>query len=227
MFNDTKYTKWYRSIIYNRRVNTYSGYTEKHHIIPESLGGSNDDDNLVRLTAREHFICHLLLTKMLEGEAKAKMVFAAHNMLHWRKSNAPKIGSRTYQSLKEAFSKAQKGKLVSEETRQKISGAGNGMYGKTHSKEAKQKISESSSRRRHTQTTKEHMSLIRQGAQTQEWIVLTPEKLEIHVSNLKLFCKENNIKYHTLYSSLGKSEISRGAGKGYKLMRSPNISLAY
>ena len=114
-----------------------------------------------------------------------------------------------------------------EETRQKISGAGNGMYGKTHSKEAKQKISESSSRRRHTQTTKEHMSLIRQGAQTQEWIVLTPEKLEIHVSNLKLFCKENNIKYHTLYSSLGKSEISRGAGKGYKLMRSPNISLAY
>ena len=33
------------------------GYYEKHHIQPKSLGGSNKKENLVRLTAREHFIC--------------------------------------------------------------------------------------------------------------------------------------------------------------------------
>lgn len=42
------------------------GYTESHHIIPRSIGGSNDRENLVRLTAREHFLCHYLLTKMYD-----------------------------------------------------------------------------------------------------------------------------------------------------------------
>lgn len=32
------------------------GYFEKHHILPKSLGGTNDKENLVKLTAREHFI---------------------------------------------------------------------------------------------------------------------------------------------------------------------------
>ena len=37
---------------------------EEHHIIPRCLGGSDDKSNLVKLTAKEHFICHLLLTKI-------------------------------------------------------------------------------------------------------------------------------------------------------------------
>ena len=56
------------------------GYVEKHHIIPQSLGGSNDSENIVKLTAREHFICHLLLTKMVEGPNKSKMYQAAWMM---------------------------------------------------------------------------------------------------------------------------------------------------
>ena len=39
------------------------GYTEKHHVIPKKLGGSNANSNLINLTAREHFIAHLLLYK--------------------------------------------------------------------------------------------------------------------------------------------------------------------
>jgi len=35
-----------------------------HHIIPRSLGGLNDKINLVNLTAREHYIAHLLLWKI-------------------------------------------------------------------------------------------------------------------------------------------------------------------
>lgn len=40
------------------------GYSENHHIIPRSMGGTNSKDNLVRLTGREHFIAHLLLHKI-------------------------------------------------------------------------------------------------------------------------------------------------------------------
>lgn len=58
------YQKIYDNIIHNRLLNSITdGYTECHHILPKSLGGSNDKSNLINLTAREHFICHLLLTK--------------------------------------------------------------------------------------------------------------------------------------------------------------------
>ena len=58
------YYKIYYSIIESRKRNKYVGYTECHHILPRCLGGSDDKDNLVNLSAKEHFICHLLLTKM-------------------------------------------------------------------------------------------------------------------------------------------------------------------
>lgn len=55
----------YDSLI-QKRKNTPPppGYIEEHHILPRSLGGGDSKDNLVKLTAREHFICHLLLTKL-------------------------------------------------------------------------------------------------------------------------------------------------------------------
>ena len=43
------------------------GYTEKHHIIPRSLGGSDDNRNIVILTAREHFVAHCLLARIYGG----------------------------------------------------------------------------------------------------------------------------------------------------------------
>lgn len=36
-------------------------YTEKHHIIPRCMNGTNDEDNLVLLTYREHIIAHMFL----------------------------------------------------------------------------------------------------------------------------------------------------------------------
>jgi hypothetical protein len=43
-------------------------YVENHHILPKSLGGDDSEDNLVLLTAREHFMCHYLLAKMFKKE---------------------------------------------------------------------------------------------------------------------------------------------------------------
>lgn len=44
-----------------------SGYVERHHIIPKWKGGSNSQSNLVWLTAREHYIAHVLLAKWEGG----------------------------------------------------------------------------------------------------------------------------------------------------------------
>lgn len=63
------YKKIYNSLMSKRQQIPYKeGYHEKHHIIPRSIGGTNESDNIVCLTAREHFIAHLLLSKMfIEG----------------------------------------------------------------------------------------------------------------------------------------------------------------
>jgi hypothetical protein len=65
-------------IIERAKSRVFLGYTEKHHIIPKSLGGSNEENNLVNLTAKEHYICHLLLIKMTEGKARTKMRYASY-----------------------------------------------------------------------------------------------------------------------------------------------------
>ena len=78
MYLQNKYTRWYYNIISHAKARILSSdiYVEKHHIIPKSLGGNNSKENIALLTAREHFICHLLLIKMTTGNACIKMKFA-------------------------------------------------------------------------------------------------------------------------------------------------------
>lgn len=76
MYLDNKYTRWYYNIVNKAKERTISGYCEKHHIIPKSLGGDNQKNNIVHLTAREHFICHKLLVKMVKSQKKYKMMEA-------------------------------------------------------------------------------------------------------------------------------------------------------
>lgn len=47
-----------------RKRNKINEYFEIHHIIPLSMGGSNDESNLVKLTLREHYFAHELLVEM-------------------------------------------------------------------------------------------------------------------------------------------------------------------
>ena len=73
IYLNNKYTQWYYNII-QLAVNTQkNGYTERHHIIPKCLGGDNSKSNIVRVTAREHYICHWLLTKMTTGSSYYKL----------------------------------------------------------------------------------------------------------------------------------------------------------
>jgi hypothetical protein len=78
MYLDNKYTKTYMSLIDSRKKlnrNKKDGKVyESHHIVPKCMGGSNSSSNKVLLTPKEHFICHLLLTKMVESPLKGKCI---------------------------------------------------------------------------------------------------------------------------------------------------------
>lgn len=65
LFLDNKYTKWYFSIIEESAKQSPEGYFEGHHIIPRCLNGSDKKSNIIKFSARKHFICHWLLTKMV------------------------------------------------------------------------------------------------------------------------------------------------------------------
>jgi 5-methylcytosine-specific restriction endonuclease McrA len=124
MYLHNKYTSWYYCIINNAINRQLDSYTETHHIIPTSLNGDNNKSNLVELTAREHFICHWLLTKMTEGNFKIKMTHALWSMRRSSKNQerySTKITSRVYEKLK-----IERSKILSKQ----MSGNGNHMFGK-------------------------------------------------------------------------------------------------
>jgi len=101
MFIKNKYTTWYNKLIdtaKKRNVLPESLY-EKHHIIPRSLGGDNSKNNLVKLTIREHYIAHLLLTKMVSKKDHIiKMSWALHKMTFSRNT------SRAYETNRKKWS---------------------------------------------------------------------------------------------------------------------------
>lgn len=127
IFIDNKYTKYYFQIV-NRaksRVMDADIQYENHHIIPDCFfiersrkgtpgwldGNSESNDNKVNLTAKEHFIAHLLLTKMISGRPKYQMLQAATAMVKWASKNHNrdiKINSNTYSRLKKQRSEALK-----------------------------------------------------------------------------------------------------------------------
>jgi hypothetical protein len=139
IFIDNKYTRWYFNIITkaNARILPTEIYREVHHIVPKSLGGSNSKDNLVALTAREHFVCHWLLTKMVTGHKNLyKMLNAAGQMISQEtKYQRRYIGkSRKFELIKQRLSR---------EKQVKFSGTANPMFGRNHTKEAKERMSKS------------------------------------------------------------------------------------
>lgn len=70
------YHRIYREFIADRKSKPKpEGYTERHHILPRSLGGGDDTDNLIDLTAEDHFFAHLLLAKMHGGRMWAPVAF--------------------------------------------------------------------------------------------------------------------------------------------------------
>lgn len=142
MFTENKYSRWYFSIISSARANPREGYVEEHHIHPTSMGGSDTPENKVNLSAREHFIVHLLLVKMVVDKKHLMQMHKALRFmmcvpkkmqgLRWiptgrtveiaRKEAA--LANKGNKEIAAKISASHKGKTLSNEHRAKISVSG-------------------------------------------------------------------------------------------------------
>ena len=111
------YRVHYDKLIERAKERKLNYYVESHHIIPRCMRGTDDKSNLVNLTAREHFIAHVLLVKVYPNEYG--LIKAVSMMcVSGRKQN--RVGNRMYGWLREKFS---------EEISRSQTGKGNSQYG--------------------------------------------------------------------------------------------------
>lgn len=197
-------------------------YYENHHILPRSLFPLwvKRESNLVLLTAREHFFCHQLLTKIFPSR---QMNFALWSFLtkNNKKPDGLKLSSKDFEVLrsldkhksqetKDKISKANKGKRRSEECVIKMK-----EYIKTHplSNEMRQKIGEASRKANSgkivSNETRQKISNARKGMSFSE----------SHKSSLKEACKKKN--YSEIFNEDVRKKLS-DAKKG----KAPNNSKA-
>lgn len=160
-----KYTRIYFDIIDRAKNRTIDGYKEIHHIIPKSIGGDNDPTNLVPLTPKEHYITHLLLTKIVSNPAHIQKMWAAlmcmtklcgrdhkryispgsARMYEIAKTKNPwghRAGRKQSIETRQKRSQSLKGRVVTAETRLKIGMANRGRKLPPVSLETRAKISE-------------------------------------------------------------------------------------
>ena len=153
---EVTYEEFIQEILETRgRFKCGDEYHERHHIVARCMGGTDEEDNLIDLFAREHFEAHRLLA--LENPDNIKLVYAWNRMRN-SKNGDYEITPEEYEELRIAFartpftketrqkmSESQKVRWTEElreEWGKKYSGENNPNFGNHMSEEHKKKISE-------------------------------------------------------------------------------------
>lgn len=125
------YDELIKSAQSKNRIKSKECYYERHHIIPKCLGGKDVKQNLVLLTAREHYIAHKLLSKA--NPNNNSLLHAWHIMTIAKTESQVRqynVSSKEYEIIRTKLSKIvserMSKKVVSEETKRKISLANKG-----------------------------------------------------------------------------------------------------
>lgn len=103
------YQKVYNNLIEKAKDRVLSDevYRERHHIIPRCMGGTDNLNNLVELTAKEHYVAHLLLSKA--NPLNAKLAWAAIMMAKCSSSEQVRFTGRIYQWAKTSIKESSSG----------------------------------------------------------------------------------------------------------------------
>lgn len=101
------YKKIYESLITKAKYENIldNVYYEKHHIIPKCMGGKDNDENMVALTPRQHYIAHALLFKIYKNTKYAYMLASALNYMTTHNTKSRVSVSRSYEMARIVFSK--------------------------------------------------------------------------------------------------------------------------
>ena len=169
------YIKIYKSLIKNAQNRKINKHFEIHHILPKCMGGTNDEENLVKLTCREHFIAHMLLAYIHNN---SKLWGAVIIM---KGGNNTYMNSRLYEIAKKKRSEFMIGNqyakncIISDKTRKAIAEANrrrkgiptgiSTFEGKSHTEEHKEYMRQKITNRIFSEETKLKMSL----AQKKRW----------------------------------------------------------
>lgn len=121
-----KYKKWYSKIISRAKKRDQSIIGEFHHIIPKFEGGNDMKVNIVKLTFKEHYVCHLLLTKFSKNKKSASYAYFCMNK--GNNSQHKRFNSKLFSLFKESHS-------------DNIKGENNSFFGKKHTEKTKELLS--------------------------------------------------------------------------------------
>jgi hypothetical protein len=110
----------YQRFIDALKGQSVDGYAEVHHIVPRSLGGSDDAGNLIRLTARQHYVAHWMLARAIGGSASRSFFMMSNFGKYGRVNSATyEIGRKEYSKLVGEQMRGRVMPPVSDETRAK------------------------------------------------------------------------------------------------------------
>lgn len=242
-----KYQSIYNNIISNALTQNrkkYKGvYFEKHHILPKCLNGTNDKNNLILLTAKEHFIAHKLLTKIYPKSNG--ILFAYYAMVHFPSKYRKKelsLCSRDYEYAKECFGIAcksrkvwNKGKtglyLCSKDTKKKLSiqskGESNGMFNKKHSEDTKNKIGIKNSGDNNgirKMMKKDPTYLIGENNHRAcIYEITNPDGEVFEITGLREFCRNNGLHHSNMVKVYKNSQKHHKGYKCKKLNKNENL----
>lgn len=144
------YEEFINNILETRgRFNCGDEYHERHHIVARCMGGTDEEENLIDLYAKEHFEAHRLLA--LENPENDGLIYAWSCMAFVRGENSDRyeVTAEEYEEARIALSELRTGKPHSEKSRKKMSKSqqkrlanpeDNPMFGKHHTAESKRKI---------------------------------------------------------------------------------------
>jgi hypothetical protein len=171
------YSKIYNQLIARAKNRELDCYYEIHHIVPRCFGGLDESSNLVKLTAKEHFISHLLLCKIYPNHKGLRLALWMMANVKDKKQERYSPNSKLYEMIRLEYSvmfsgenNPNFGKKHSEETRKKMGekakeriGEKNSFYGKKHSTKTIEKIKKSVTGLKHSDETRKKMSEDRKG----------------------------------------------------------------
>ena len=166
-------------------------YYEQHHVIPRCIGGSEDAENLVLLTAREHFLAHKLLCEIYPDNDK--LIYAYWCMCTYRSNKRMdriRISNREFDRARKLY--ANKIRIC--------------RTGHTHSTETKQKMSDAKIGSVHSTTAKQCMSQSKLGKKRKPFSTETKRKMSDSKRGRKISPMSENHKQKIRLAHLNKNK---------------------
>jgi len=211
------YIEHYNRLNERTQDRVLDGYTERHHIVPKCMGGGDDPSNISILTAREHYVAHLLLVKIYPHNRK--LIFAAHRMTSGKQKE--RTGNILYAWLREKHAKNMsvlyKGKTYEERYGKEYADAikakrSASLKGKPKSEAHREALKEAWKSRVITDNARkifgENARLLSQNKIARQkqaeklacnWLVTDPQGKTAQIKNLRKYCRDNNLPFQSVH----------------------------